>query len=185
MTDTTAEALAGRVGERVRALRAARNLSLSALAEASGVGKGSLSELENGTRNPTLATLYSIAGPLGVPLEALLADAGAGADSDGVAVTLLEARREGAVVREVYALQLAPGAHRVSPPHGPGVVEHLLVTAGEARVGAADAERTLAVGHCHAWASDVEHTYAGGPAGASGVLTITTPESEPARTLGR
>ena len=36
---------------------------------------------------------------------------------------------------EVYRLALDPGAHHLSVPHGPGVVEHLLVTRGRARVG--------------------------------------------------
>jgi transcriptional regulator with XRE-family HTH domain len=42
------------VGRRLRALREARGTSLSALARAAGVGKATLSGLENGTRNPTL-----------------------------------------------------------------------------------------------------------------------------------
>jgi XRE family transcriptional regulator, regulator of sulfur utilization len=45
------------VGARIRALRTERGLSLSALAAAAGIGKGSLSELETGHRNPTLDTL--------------------------------------------------------------------------------------------------------------------------------
>ena len=47
------------VGARIRALRTERGLSLSALAAAAGIGKGSLSELETGRRNPTLDTLYA------------------------------------------------------------------------------------------------------------------------------
>ena len=46
--------LARLTGERVRATRRERGLSLGALAEAAHVGKGSLSEIENGVRNPTL-----------------------------------------------------------------------------------------------------------------------------------
>ena len=58
------------VGARISTLRTERGLSLSALARAAGIGKGSLSELEAGQRNPTLDTLYAVAGPLGVPLTA-------------------------------------------------------------------------------------------------------------------
>ena len=77
--------LARIVGERLRAARRERGLSVGALADAAGVGKGSLSEIENGTRNPTLGTLYSLAGALGVPLAILLAgQAGARIASPGI-----------------------------------------------------------------------------------------------------
>ena len=70
----TVDDLARLVGERLRAARHERGLSLAALADAAGIGKGSLSEIENGARNPTLSTLYALAGTLGVPLATLLAD---------------------------------------------------------------------------------------------------------------
>ena len=63
------------IGRRLRELRTRRDLSLSALARHAGVGKGSLSELEAGARNPTLGTLYALAGALEVPLSALLGEA--------------------------------------------------------------------------------------------------------------
>src|SRR6201994_2173964 len=66
--------LAQLVGERVRAARRERGLSVGALAAAAQVGKGSLSEIENGARNPTMGTLYALAGALGVPLATLIAD---------------------------------------------------------------------------------------------------------------
>ena len=59
------------VGARISAIRKQRGLSLSGLAREARIGKGSLSELEGGQRNPTLDTLYAIAGPLGVPLSLL------------------------------------------------------------------------------------------------------------------
>ncbi|WP_344749798.1 helix-turn-helix transcriptional regulator [Streptosporangium vulgare] len=51
----------------MRGLREERGISLSALARAAGVGKATLSGLENGTRNPTLDTLWAITTELGVP----------------------------------------------------------------------------------------------------------------------
>ena len=45
---------------RLRALREERGISLSTLARLAGVGKATLSGLENGTRNPTLETLYAV-----------------------------------------------------------------------------------------------------------------------------
>ena len=74
LDSVTVDDLARLVGERLRAARHERGLSLAALADAAGIGKGSLSEIENGARNPTLSTLYALAGTLGVPLATLLAD---------------------------------------------------------------------------------------------------------------
>ncbi len=61
--------LAQEVGARLRRLRQDRGLSLSELARRSGVGKGTLSELETGQRNPTLETLYALTTALEAPLS--------------------------------------------------------------------------------------------------------------------
>ncbi len=128
--------LARLVGERLRAARHDRGLSLAALSEAAGIGKGSLSEIENGARNPTLSTLYALAGALGVPLATLLADrAGARISSPGIEARLLDVSRDDGATVEVYRLTIDPGTRHQSAAHGPGVTEHLLVTAGRARVG--------------------------------------------------
>src|SRR5690349_11383673 len=123
------------VGARIRALRTDRGLSLSALAAAAGIGKGSLSELESGRRNPTLDTLYAVAGPLGVPLAVLLDfDAGAVAADDGFEAVLLHTERTPTATSEVYLLRVDAGITRSSPAHQAGVVEQLVVLAGSCRV---------------------------------------------------
>ncbi|MCM2416499.1 helix-turn-helix transcriptional regulator [Streptomyces sp. RKAG290] len=53
------------LGRRLRALRQEQGLSLSELSRRSRVGKGTLSELESGQRNPTLETLYALTTALG------------------------------------------------------------------------------------------------------------------------
>src|SRR5690349_462293 len=87
--------LARLTGKRLRAARRERGLSLGALAAAAHVGKGSLSEIENGVRNPTLGTLYALAGALGVPLATLLADRpGVRVVSPGIEARLLDVSRD-------------------------------------------------------------------------------------------
>jgi transcriptional regulator with XRE-family HTH domain len=169
--------LARLVGERLRAARRERGLSVGALAQAAGVGKGSLSEIENGTRNPTLSTLYSLAGALGVPLATLLADrAGATIASPGIEARLLDVSHEGGHTVEVYRLRLLPGVTYRSVPHGPGVSEHLLVTAGRARAGREGAEAEIGPGQSAAWVSDVPHTYTAlGTGPVESVLVIRSP----------
>ncbi|WP_370588907.1 helix-turn-helix domain-containing protein [Pseudonocardia sp. C8] len=165
------------VGGRLRAARAARGLSVGALAARAGIGKGSLSELENGSRNPTLSTLYALANTLELPLSELLADRpGTEVASPGITARLLETTTGDEGTVEVYALTLSPGAVHVSAAHGPHVVEHLLVTRGAARAGPAGAETDLETGAGTAWTSDVEHTYrALGGRPASAVLVVRTP----------
>ena len=169
--------LARLVGGRLRAARRDLGLSVSALADAAGIGKGSLSEIENGIRNPTLSTLYALAGALGVPLATLLAgQAGATIASPGIEARLLDVSRDGGSTVEVYRLRIAAGAHHRSVPHGPGVTEHLLVTAGHARVGRLGEETELSVGESAQWVSDVPHVYAGaGDAPVESVLVIRSP----------
>ncbi|MSZ75947.1 MAG: helix-turn-helix domain-containing protein [Actinobacteria bacterium] len=171
-------------GARVRALRLDRGLSLTALAAAAGIGKGSLSELEAGRRNPTLDTLYAVAGPLGVPLAALVDDRDGtvvpGETLDAVRLhVLVEADR----TTEVYLLRLAAGRTRRSPAHAAGAIEQLIVLAGECRVevgGAAPSAREVPTGAHLAWAADVPHAYTAGPGpDLRAVNVITTPTTPP------
>lgn len=151
------------VGARIRALRAERGLSLSALAAAAGIGKGSLSELESGQRNPTLDTLYAVAGPLGVPLAVLLDfDAGAVAADAGFEAVLLHTERSAVATSEVYLLRVEAGVTRSSPAHQPGVVEQIVVLAGSCRVEYADQVLDLASGDHAAWPADGPHRYTAG-----------------------
>jgi transcriptional regulator with XRE-family HTH domain len=154
-------------------------MSVGALAQAAGIGKGSLSEIENGGRNPTLSTLYSIADALGVPLAHLLdSRVGARIASPGMEARLLDvSTAEGRTV-EIYRLSFRPGAERRAGRHGPGVVEHLLVIAGRLRVGRLGDERELGAGDSTEWISDATHTYAAlGSAPVEAVLVIRSPAS--------
>ncbi|MEV0583797.1 XRE family transcriptional regulator [Nonomuraea sp. NPDC050310] len=60
------------VGPRLRRLRAERDLSLGALAEATGISKSTLSRLESGHRRPSLDLLLPIAQAYRVPLDELV-----------------------------------------------------------------------------------------------------------------
>ncbi|HEX6518923.1 MAG TPA: helix-turn-helix domain-containing protein [Streptosporangiaceae bacterium] len=169
--------LARLVGERLRAARQEHGLSVGALAEAAHVGKGSLSEIENGVRNPTLGTLYALAGALGVPLATLIADRpGARLASPGIEARLLSVSHSGEQTVEVYLLRIEPGICHRSPAHGPGVIEHMLVTTGRARVGRLGEEAGIGTGQAAQWVSDTAHTYTAlGDAPVESVLVIRSP----------
>ena len=56
----------------LKKLREERNLSLGQLAEAAGVSKVILSQIEKGDSNPTINTIWKITGALGLPYTSLL-----------------------------------------------------------------------------------------------------------------
>ena len=165
------------VGARIAAIRAQRGLSLSELARQAGIGKGSLSELEAGQRNPTLDTLYAVAGPLGVPLTALLGEeSGTEGSGEHLRAQLLHVEHhDDGSVTEVFWLTVLPGGTRISPPHGPGVIEHVHVVTGELTAGRLGREEYATAGDSLRWVSDAEHSYRSGDEPASAVLTIRSP----------
>ncbi|MFB9235478.1 helix-turn-helix domain-containing protein [Plantactinospora siamensis] len=172
------------VGRRLRELREARALTLSELARQAGVGKATLSGLENGTRDPRLETLYAIAAALDVPMSALTLDRGAPASAaapvrgDAVLSTLLEVFEEPAATYELFALRIVGGVEQVSPAHPAGVTEHLTVFRGRARVGPVGAPRSAGPGDHVCWPADTPHLYATvGPDDVEASLLIRTPRA--------
>jgi transcriptional regulator with XRE-family HTH domain len=81
MMDTASD-VNRRIAARVRELRAARGLSLDALAGASGVSRSMISLVERGESSPTAVVLEKLAAGLGVTLASLF-DAPADAASGG------------------------------------------------------------------------------------------------------
>jgi len=63
------------LGERLRAVRRARHLTLAELAGRSGVSRSMLSEIERGSVNPTIGVLWNLTFALGIELSELLSNA--------------------------------------------------------------------------------------------------------------
>src|SRR3954471_9057601 len=92
------------VGNRVRALREAMDLSLRDLAERSGVSAPMLSQVERGETSPTLSVATRIASGLELSLSQLLRlDEG-----DGVTVVRADERRSGGGRGARYAVITPP-----------------------------------------------------------------------------
>jgi quercetin dioxygenase-like cupin family protein/DNA-binding transcriptional regulator YiaG len=62
------DAISVNVGERLRELREARNISMRALATRSGLSANALSMIERGRASPSVSTLYKLAEALGVSI---------------------------------------------------------------------------------------------------------------------
>ena len=65
--------VSGQLGKTIQRLRKAYNLSLSELAEQSGVAKSIISQIERNETNPTLATIWRLSQALDVSIERVLA----------------------------------------------------------------------------------------------------------------
>src|SRR6201999_2225541 len=67
-----AVALSGHLGKTIQRLRKAYNLSLSELAEQSGVAKSIISQIERNETNPTLSTIWRLSQALDISIERVL-----------------------------------------------------------------------------------------------------------------
>jgi transcriptional regulator with XRE-family HTH domain len=170
--------LSSRVGRRIRTLRETQGVTLSQLASASGLGKGTLSELENGARNPTLGTLFAITTALNSPLSDLLADDDLGsADevrADGTAATLLYRHDTPFERFDLFVLRLSGPAH-LSQAHGAGVRETLSILEGTVRAGPIDDAVVMAAGQTIEYAGDVPHSYESLGGTAVGIILMRYP----------
>jgi transcriptional regulator with XRE-family HTH domain len=155
----------------VRRERERAGLTLTELARRAGVAKSTLSQLEAGTGNPSVETLWALGVALGIPFSQLVAApapgvrvirAGEGprirSDQTDFIGTLLAAGSRH-TRRDVYTMELGTGAARHAEPHTPGSVEHLVVASGRLRTGPADAPVELGPGDYVAFAGDIPHLY--------------------------
>lgn len=177
------------LAKNVRRLRRARGLSVVELARAAQIGRATLTQLEAGSGNPTLETLYSLAGVLGCPLAELIAErvspndirvvrTGQGEEASGSAVQahLLFRGQAPGLSLEIYAIRVGAGRTQTSHAHAAGTREHVHVHNGELIVGPVDADVALRCGDYADYRADIEHSYRGGDGeDAVATLVIVTP----------
>lgn len=167
------------------ALRRARTragLSLGELARSANIAKSTLSQLESGGGNPSLETLWALSMALGVAPSELLDPprprsqvirAGEGsalqaAEADYRAILLAACPPNAR--RDIYLITAEPGSARESEPHMPGVVEHVVLSGGRARVGTADDPAVLGPGDYIVYPADVAHVFEATAKGTKAVL---------------
>jgi transcriptional regulator with XRE-family HTH domain len=156
----------------LRRERERTGLTLTEVATRAGIAKSTLSQLESGTGNPSLETLWAICTVLGIQFSQILDPprphttvirSGQGgltvtsADSNYQA-TLLSACPPGSR-RDVYAITAEPGAPRVSEPHPIGLTEHVVLSSGRALVGLKDEPVELLPGDYACYPGDVPHIF--------------------------
>ncbi len=166
-----AEKSVGALGERIRAMRAARKWSLEALANASGVSRSMLSQIERNEANPTLAVTMRIAGAFGVTLGELVESPDASSavqvirggdkaqlyrsDKHCQIRTLSPLQLEKDV--EFYKVRLQSGGVLRSAAHFGGTREFLVVEKGRIRVESGRDTEELEPGDSATYRADVPH----------------------------
>jgi transcriptional regulator with XRE-family HTH domain len=161
------------LGRRLRALRTQCGLTLDGLATTSGVSRSMLSEVERGSRVPTVLILDRIATALSTSIARLLAE-------ERPAETVLLRQAEQVVARDPSGWErrvlspVLPGVEfefmrttinagvdaGVFVPHSPGSREYLAVESGTLRLTLDGAEHDLGQGDSIFYAGDCHHGFA-------------------------
>jgi transcriptional regulator with XRE-family HTH domain len=172
MDDVTA-ALAEVIGDRVKRERRGHGWTLDRLAEAAGVSRRAVVNVEQGSANPSVGTLLRISDALGIGLPALVAPPAPRPvtvthTGDGAVLWTGENGGRGVLVAgtgppdvvELWDWTLASGDRRSSEAHVAGTRELIQVQAGTIVLEVGDQVLTLGTGDAVAFPGDVEHSYA-------------------------
>lgn len=164
--------LAPVVGKNLRRLRTERGLSLERLAQASGVSRAMLGQVELGQSAPTINVLWKIARAVDVPFSALITSSqstGAKVLRAGAAKRLMssdgsfssralfpydEPRRV-----EFYELKLAAKGVEKAEAHAPGTTENLVVAKGQVAIDIGGQTHELGAGDAILFEADAPHVY--------------------------
>ena len=159
-------------------------ISIAELARRAGVAKSTLSQLEAGTGNPSIETLWSLGVALGVPFSRLVEPPapsvrvirlGEGprlaSDQADFTAALLSAGSHH-TRRDIYLMEMEPGRPRAAEAHVPGSVEHVVVGGGRLKAGPAGEPVELGPGDYVAFPGDAPHQYEALEPGTWAVLVM-------------
>lgn len=173
------------VGNRLRALRAERGLTLAALSETTGISVSTLSRLESGQRRPTLELLLPLARVHGVALDDLVDQPTPGdprvarrsVERDGVVMTPLS-RTAGEP--QAYKLEYPPRWPAGGPPEQKthDGYEWLYVLSGRLRLLLARRDFVLAAGEVVEFDTRVPHAISNPFPEPAEVLNLFGPQGE-------
>jgi transcriptional regulator with XRE-family HTH domain len=176
--------IVGVVALSLRRERARTGLSLTELARLAGIAKSTLSQLENGSGNPSLETLWALGTALGVPLSRLIdppaRDIQVIRAADGVVLRAERDPYEAAMLascppgarRDIYRVGAEPGTGHQASPHTAGTVEHLILGAGRVLAGPAGEAVELGPGDYLRYPGDLPHVFDALEPGTLGVIIM-------------
>jgi transcriptional regulator with XRE-family HTH domain len=157
------------LGQNVRRFRQERQLSLGELAEAAGLAKQTLANLESGNGNPTIETLLAVSRAFGVGVSWLLTEWGSpiyvqrATDADwseepGRRVRTLD-RTFGTGQVNTFMFELVGKDDEQMPAMPAGTLHHTFVVSGVVTVGPAGQETTLRQSDFARFPGDIPHVF--------------------------
>ena len=146
--DAGVTALSGQLGRTIQRLRKAYNMSLSELADQSGVAKSIISQIERNETNPTLATIWRLSQALDVSIDRFLVQSEEepfvekSSRNDTPSLTSDDGKCRISIIGWIktvewlqwYDFQADPGGVLESDAHQRGSIECLSVLSGELEV---------------------------------------------------
>lgn len=183
------------IGQKIKQLRSAKNLTLDQLASLSGVSKSMLSQIERNKTNPTVATLWSLTRALDVEIGELL-DSVEKKQEKKRKISVLKAHQTPEIQSadgrctlrilgplelvsniEWYDVSLEQNGVLNSDPHVKGTEEHLTILTGEVEVSSEGDIQKLSSGDTARYKADVKHFIKNvGPLDAHAVLMVLSPQ---------
>lgn len=159
------------IGERLKAVRTDRGLTLEDASRITGVSKPMLGQIERGRSIPTVTTLWKIATGLKVPLSSFL-------EEQQPEYTVVDIPREAAVFEdngrmrayplfpydpirnvEIFHIEFDAGCRHMSEKHNDGVEEYILVRTGTLQLVLNGREIVLAENQSIRFKADIPHSY--------------------------
>lgn len=159
------------IAANLKKFRAERNLSLSRLAELSGISKVMLSQIEKGEANPTVNTVWKIAGGLNIPYSALFEQTKGTievvtrdrtvAQSDDGGSYRMYCYFAGTPSRnfEWFQTEIEAGSSHTSMGHPAKSMEYLMLLEGELELTVEGRQYVLHKDDAIEFTADNEHTY--------------------------
>jgi XRE family transcriptional regulator, regulator of sulfur utilization len=169
--DAGAQALSGQLGRTIQRLRKTYNMSLSELADHSGVAKSIISQIERNETNPTLATIWRLSQALDVSIDRFLVQSDdepfveKSTRNDTPVLTSDDGKCRLAIIGWIrtvewvqwYDFQADAGGVLESDAHQRGSIECLSVLSGELEVEAGGTVETAKAGETLRYRCDRPH----------------------------
>jgi transcriptional regulator with XRE-family HTH domain len=170
------------VGPRLRRLRKQRRVSLSALSEATGISKSTLSRLENGQRRATLELLLPLAQAHRVPLDELVGAPDVGDPRIRLKATTRNGRTVLPLTRQPGGVQawkiIVPASNSTPQPKAHEGYEWLYVLSGRMRLVLGDRDMVLGPGEVVEFDTKVPHWFGSTGESPAEVLSMFGPQGE-------
>lgn len=159
------------VANNAKQIRKQKKLTLDAAAEATGVSRSMLAQIEKGEVNPTISVLWKIANGYKVSFTSLLEESGEPVSivrQTGIRPLYEDGGRyvnypvfpfDEKKLFEIYRIAIEQGGSLSAQPHLKGTEEYITVFSGQVEIEVAEQKFLLAEGDAIRFCADVPHTY--------------------------